>query len=58
MQTPHVNHWNVVLHILRYIKKTPGQGLLYEDKGDSQISGYCDVGWAGSPIDRCSTTGY
>jgi len=32
---------------------------LYEDKGDTQISLYYDidwVDWAGSPIDRSSTT--
>ncbi|RDX80698.1 Copia protein, partial [Mucuna pruriens] len=46
-----------VLHILRYIKKTPGQSLLYEDKGDTHILGYCDVDWAGSLIDRRSTIG-
>ena len=32
--------------------------MLYEDKGNVQISGYCYVDWAGSPIDRCSTMGY
>ena len=55
MQAPYVDHWKVVRRILRYIKKTPGQGLLYEDKGDTQISGYCDADWVGSPID---TAGY
>ena len=34
MQNPCVDHWNVVIRILRYLKKTLGQGLLYkEDKG-------------------------
>ena len=33
MQNPHVDHYNVVIRILRYIKRAPGQGLLYEDKG-------------------------
>nr|KYP50622.1 Copia protein [Cajanus cajan] len=58
MQAPHINHWNVVLRILRYIKKVLRQGLLYEDNGDSRISRYCDADWVGCPIDRCSTTGY
>nr|KYP51533.1 Copia protein [Cajanus cajan] len=58
MQAPHIDHWNVVLRILRYIKKAPRKGLLYEDKGDSRISGYSDADWAGCPIDRCSTTRY
>ena len=43
---------------MRYIKRTPGQGLLYEDKGNTQIVGFCDADWAGSPIDRCSTLEY
>ena len=58
MQAPCVDHWNALIRILRYVKKAPGQGLLYEDKGSIQVSGYCDADWAGSPIDRRSTTGY
>ena len=57
MQNPHVDHWNAVMRILRYVKKAPGQGLLYEDKGNTQVSGYCDADWAGCPIDRRSTSG-
>ena len=30
MQNPHLDHWNAVMRILRYVKKAPGQGLLYE----------------------------
>ncbi|RDX95882.1 hypothetical protein CR513_21524, partial [Mucuna pruriens] len=56
MQAPCVDHWVATLRILRYIKKAPGQGLLYEDEGDTLISSYCDVDWAGSSIDRRSTT--
>ena len=48
----------VVIHILRYIKVTPGQGVLYENRCHTQIVGYCDADWAGSPIDRSSTLGY
>ena len=50
MQSPHNDHWDAVIRILRYIKRTPGQGLLYEDKGNTQIVGFCDADWAGSPI--------
>ncbi|RDX82516.1 putative mitochondrial protein, partial [Mucuna pruriens] len=57
MQAPCVDHWTTVLCILKYIKKTPGQGLLYEDKGDTHISCYCVVDWARSSIDRRSSTG-
>jgi len=58
MQAPHTHHWNVVIHILRYIERAPGQRLLYEDKRNTHVTRYCDVDWAGSPIDRHSTTGY
>ena len=57
-QNPCIDHWNVAIRILRYHKKALGQGLLYEDKGNTQIFGYCDVDWAGSPMDKCSTTRY
>ncbi|XP_020234117.1 uncharacterized protein LOC109814165 [Cajanus cajan] len=43
MQNPHIDHWNAILHILRYIKRALGQGLLSEDKGNTQLMGYCDA---------------
>ena len=41
--------------ILRYIKGTSGQGVLYENIGHTQIIGYCDADWADSPANRHST---
>jgi len=35
-----------------------GQRLLYEDKGGTQIIGYCDADWASCAIDTRSTTKY
>ena len=32
LQSPYDSHWDVVVHILRYIKGTPGQGVLYENR--------------------------
>ncbi|XP_047251581.1 uncharacterized mitochondrial protein AtMg00240-like [Capsicum annuum] len=58
LQAPCKDHWDVVIRILRYIKKAPGQGLLYEDKGHTDIVGYSDADWAGSPSDKRSTSGY
>ena len=52
------DHWNVVICILKYIKRAPKQGLLYEGKGTNHVIGYCDADWASSPIDRRSTTRY
>ena len=58
LQSPCNSHWNVVIRLLRYIKSTSGQGLLYEKRGHTQVVGYTNVDWAGSPIDRHSTSGY
>ena len=47
-----------MIRILRYIKGTPDQGVLYENKCHTQIVGYCDADEAVSPVDRCSTSRY
>ncbi|XP_050896612.1 uncharacterized mitochondrial protein AtMg00810-like [Lathyrus oleraceus] len=56
--SPCQEHMTVVIWILRYIKCAPGKVLVYEDKGHTQIIGYYDADWAGSPIDKRSTSGY
>ncbi|RVW86926.1 Retrovirus-related Pol polyprotein from transposon RE1 [Vitis vinifera] len=58
LQSPCDSHWDVVIRILRYIKSTPGQGVLYENRGHAQVVGYTDADWGGSPTDRHSTSGY
>ena len=58
LQSPYDSHWDVVIHILCYLKGTPGQGVLYENSGHTQIVGYCDTDWIGSLANRCSTSGY
>ncbi|RVW39493.1 Retrovirus-related Pol polyprotein from transposon RE2 [Vitis vinifera] len=58
LQSPCDSHWDAVIHILRYINNTPGQGVLYENRGHTQVVGYTDADWAGSPTDRRSTSGY
>ena len=58
LQSPCDSHWDAVVRILRYIKGTQGQGVLYENRGHTQVVGYSDADWACSPIDRRSTSGY
>ncbi|RVW16754.1 Retrovirus-related Pol polyprotein from transposon TNT 1-94 [Vitis vinifera] len=58
LQSPCDSHWDAVIRILRYIKSTPGQGVLYQNRGHTQVIGYTDADWAGSPTDRRSTSGY
>jgi hypothetical protein len=49
---------DVVIRILKYIKGALEKGLIYEDRGRTRIVDYSDADWAGSPIDRRSTSGY
>ncbi|XP_073226952.1 secreted RxLR effector protein 161-like [Cicer arietinum] len=58
LNSPCQEHMDAVIRILKYIKSAPGKGLIYEDRGHTQIIGYSDADWAGSPIDRRSTSGY
>ncbi|RVW92497.1 Retrovirus-related Pol polyprotein from transposon RE1 [Vitis vinifera] len=58
LQSPCDSHWDAIIRILRYIKSTPGQGVLYENRGHTQVVGYTDADWVGSPTDRRSTSGY
>lgn len=52
------NHWDIVLQIQIYINNVLHKGLTYENEGNTQIVGYFDVDWVGSPSDICPTYGY
>ena len=43
LQSPCDSHWDAVVRILYYIKRTPGQGVLYENRGYIQVVGYSDA---------------
>ena len=58
LQSPCNSHWDVVIRILRYIKSTPDQGVLYKNRGHTQVVGYTDADWVDSPTDRRSTSEY
>ncbi|XP_022883114.1 uncharacterized protein LOC111399852 [Olea europaea var. sylvestris] len=51
-------HFEAVYKFLRYLKGTPGKGLLFGGYGNLQVEIYTDADWAGSVIDRRSTSGY
>ncbi|XP_043725877.1 uncharacterized mitochondrial protein AtMg00810-like [Telopea speciosissima] len=58
LPSPWTPHWDVVIRVLRYLKKAPRRGLVYASHGHGRVEGFSDVDWAGSPVDRRSTTGY
>ena len=58
MHSPGQDHFDAVYRILRYLKGTPGKGLLFEDRSHLEVEVYTDADWAGSVTDRRSTSGY
>ncbi|KAK4390013.1 Retrovirus-related Pol polyprotein from transposon RE2 [Sesamum angolense] len=51
-------HWEAALRILKYIKASPGKGLLFKRHGHVKIEAYSDADYAGAKDDRKSTFGY
>ena len=47
MHLPGPKHFEAVHRILRYLKETPGKGLLFKKCGHLQIETYTDVDWTG-----------
>ncbi|RDY02144.1 hypothetical protein CR513_14444, partial [Mucuna pruriens] len=48
----------VVERILQYLKASPGKGLLFKKEGTLSMEIYTDVDYAGSVVDRRSTSRY
>jgi hypothetical protein len=58
MHDPRSGHLDVVYRILRYLKSSPGKGLIFKSNGHLKVEGYCDADWASCLDDRRSTSGY
>jgi hypothetical protein len=56
MSQPKHTHWIAAKHILRYLQGTIGYGMRYASNVDLRLQGYVDVDWAGSAVDRKSTS--
>jgi Reverse transcriptase (RNA-dependent DNA polymerase)/Integrase core domain/gag-polypeptide of LTR copia-type/GAG-pre-integrase domain len=57
MHAPRTCHMEAINRILRYLKGTPGQGILMKQNATDTVVGFSDADWAGS-CDRKSTTGF
>lgn len=55
---PRKNHMDAVTRVLRYLKATPGQGILLPKHDGNNLVTYCDSDWLGCPFTRRSRTGY
>ncbi|CAH9146720.1 unnamed protein product [Cuscuta epithymum] len=58
MQAPRQDHWTAALRVVRYLKGTPGQGILLSSTCDLTLTGWCDSDWASCPLTRWSLTGW
>ena len=58
MQNPNVEHMDAARRVLRYIKGSPGQGLLLKANSSLQVQAYCDSDWGACPLTWHSLTGY
>jgi hypothetical protein len=56
MHEPRSEHLEAVHRILRYLKGSPGKGLIYKSHGHLVVDGYCDADWANCLDDRRSTS--
>ena len=48
MHKPQTDHMEAALRICRYLKGTPGHGVLFAKNGHLEIHGYTDADWAGN----------
>lgn len=59
MSKPNSNHMIVAKHVLRYLKSTINQTLIFRKSNESlKLMGFCDADWGNSELDRRSITGY
>ncbi|KAJ0494661.1 putative RNA-directed DNA polymerase [Helianthus annuus] len=55
---PRRSHMEAANRVLRYLKATPGQGILLPKEGGNGLIAYCNSDWLGCPMTRRSRTGY
>ncbi|PNX89752.1 putative copia-type protein [Trifolium pratense] len=58
MQEPLQAHWEAAMRVLRYLKSSPGQGIILPRENNLELVGFCDSDWASCPLTRRSTSGY
>ncbi|KAI3780881.1 hypothetical protein L2E82_10874 [Cichorium intybus] len=55
---PTTVHWGAVLRILRYLRGTQFQTLVFPSTSSLKLCAYSDADWDSDPHDRKSTTGF
>ena len=57
MHSPKEAHPRAAYQVLQYLKGTSGKGILFKRNGGLVLEAYTDADFAGSIIDRRSTSG-
>ncbi|VVA34961.1 PREDICTED: Retrovirus-related Pol poly from transposon [Prunus dulcis] len=57
MHSTHLPHFQAAKRLLRYLKGTIHQRLLFQ-LGTPIVQAFCDADWANGPFDRLSTSGF
>ena len=58
MHNPSEVHMEAALRVFRYLKSSPGRGIIFSKNDHLNIIGYPDTDWVGNLTDRKSTSGY
>ena len=58
IQDPRKPHWDAAIRVLKYIKGSPGQGLILPSENNLTLTAYCDSDWGGCQTTRRSVFGY
>uniref|UniRef100_A0A3Q7GVD8 Uncharacterized protein n=1 Tax=Solanum lycopersicum TaxID=4081 RepID=A0A3Q7GVD8_SOLLC len=58
MHSPRVSHMVAAIRIIKYVKQSPGLGVIMSANVFSCLTAYCDVDWAACIDTRNSVTGF
>ncbi|OMP02866.1 Reverse transcriptase, RNA-dependent DNA polymerase [Corchorus capsularis] len=58
MNQPRHPHFDAALRLVRYLKSSPGQGILLSSLSDFKLRAFSDSDWASCPDTRRSLTGF
>nr|KYP52516.1 Retrovirus-related Pol polyprotein from transposon TNT 1-94 [Cajanus cajan] len=58
VSNPYTDHMNATNMLLRYLKHTAGQGILFKANSDTRLHAYVDADWGSCQDSRKSTTGF
>ena len=58
MHQPRHQHWEAALRVVRYLKGSPGQGIILSSLCDLHLTAWCDSDWASCPLTRRSVSGW